>query len=312
MFKFTGNRLCGASPHIRYFLRSTGRKHLMIALIKLFPCTIGCAILFYGIYTAICYANPYWYSYFVIGSFLFFDRLDAFLNKDSNLTRLLRGSWQPLFFTYSIFVIAALIIDLLMGRFLSNMIIYPHFDASDRVIHVILIGYPFAFLSCSALYRFLAGVFYRFLGRKPTPIILKKSYLPQLAGILLFGTILSVALPLLNYMFFKNKNVHELMIICLFIGVLSLSPIKLLHRKSCFLANLLSGDLGAIFSLLLSIPVNAFAHEVPNTYAWEWSYQYIPFTSLEILNVNIIVFTVGWTCLTVLGISGNDLFFSSD
>jgi hypothetical protein len=55
--------------------------------------------------------------------------------------------------------------------------------------------------------------------------------------------------------------------------------------------------------------VNAFTHEVPNTFAWEWRYQNIPFTSLEILDVNVIILTIGWSYLTILGISANELLF---
>jgi hypothetical protein len=64
-------------------------------------------------------------------------------------------------------------------------------------------------------------------------------------------------------------------------------------------------------ALLISTPVNAFAHELPNTFAWEWRYQNMPLTSLEILGIPVFVLTVGWTYLTIFGISGNELFFNA-
>jgi hypothetical protein len=64
-------------------------------------------------------------------------------------------------------------------------------------------------------------------------------------------------------------------------------------------------------ALLISIPFNALAHELPNTFAWEWRYQNMPFTSVEILGVPVVVLTVGWTYLTIFGISGNELFFNA-
>jgi hypothetical protein len=58
----------------------------------------GFAILGYGIYSAVQEANPAWYSYFVVGSFLLFDRLDMLLNIDSNLSRLFSRKWRtPVF-----------------------------------------------------------------------------------------------------------------------------------------------------------------------------------------------------------------------
>jgi hypothetical protein len=272
---------------------------------------IGFFISFYGVYSAIFNANIYWYSYFVIGSFLFFDPLDASVNKDSNITRLLQGHWQTVCYSYLTFILSALVIDLLIARYIADMFLYQHYDIRDFFIHVILIGYPFAFLSCSALYRFLHGLFLRLLPFMPPPDIQTKPYLRPIAGLLLFGTILSVILPLINFIFFKNRFVHELVVICLFIGVFSLSPIKLILGKKCLLGDMLSGDRAAIFALLVAIPINAFAHEIPNTFIWEWRYQDIPFTSMQIMNVHILVLTIGWTCLTFLGASGNDLFFNS-
>lgn len=283
----------------------------MTELIKVALGWIGLIISLYGTHSAIFNANMYWYSYFVIGSFLFFDRLDVFVNNDSNITRLLQGRWQTLFYSYLTFFLSALVVDLLIGRYLADMIRYPHYDNLESFIHVILIGYPFAFLSCSALYRFLHGLFHRILVIKPDSDIQAKPYLRSIAGILLLGTIVSVALPLINFIFFHNRGVHELVVICLFIGVFSLSPIKLIFGKRCLLGDLLSGDWAAILALMVSIPANAFAHEIPNTFVWEWQYQHIPFTSMEIMNVHIFVLTIGWTCLTLLGASGNDLFFGN-
>jgi hypothetical protein len=60
--------------------------------------------------------------------------------------------------------------------------------------------------------------------------------------------------------------------------------------------------------LLASIPLNALVHELPNTYAWEWRYENLPFTSMTIFGVPLVILTVGWTYLTMLAISGNELF----
>ena len=62
---------------------------MAILILNILGASAGFAILCYGIYSAVEEANPYWYSHFVVGSFLLYDRLDMFLNNDSNLNRLL-------------------------------------------------------------------------------------------------------------------------------------------------------------------------------------------------------------------------------
>lgn len=48
-------------------------------------------------------------------------------------------------------------------------------------------------------------------------------------------------------------------------------------------------------ALLIATFLNAFLHEIPNTYAWPWQYN-IPYVSWEIFQINIVVI-VGWLIL---------------
>jgi hypothetical protein len=53
-------------------------------------------------------------------------------------------------------------------------------------------------------------------------------------------------------------------------------------------------------SFILTMIISAFAHEIPNTFAWEWKYI-IPYISFEILKINIVVI-VGWAILIIVPI----------
>jgi hypothetical protein len=104
-------------------------------------------------------------------------------------------------------------------------------------------------------------------------------------------------------------HIQSVIIICSLLGIFSLSPINLFLNKISLLGRIFNKDWSALIALFISISFNALAHELPNTFAWKWRYQNMPFTSLKILDVPVIVLTVGWTYLTIFAISGNELFF---
>jgi hypothetical protein len=276
-------------------------------LLNLFAGLTGGFLLAYGLYAAIFAGSPYWYSYFVLGLFLFLDRCDAFCNHDSNLNRLCSHNWRTPVYTYLVYLAGALVLDLLIGSYIGKLWVYPHFNWFERFINVILIGYPFAFFSCAAFYRVLVKLLRNF----PRSFNQSNPALHHLGMIILIITIVSTIFPILYFFLFGNLHIQGIIILCSLIGVFSLSPVSLIMGKKSLLQGILNLDWPVILALLLSIPVNALAHELPNTFAWEWRYQNLPFASLEILGIPVIVLTVGWTYLTIFGISGNELFFNA-
>jgi hypothetical protein len=270
---------------------------------------IGCLVLTYGLYSAIIEGSPYWYGYFVSGLFLFLDRCDVLLNHDSNLTRLFNQNWRTPVYTYLVYLAGGLIIDLVFGIYIGNLWVYPHFNAIEKFINVILITYPFLFFNCAVFYRVLAKLLQNFT--KSLPQIGNKSRLPlrRLGIIILLFTILSTCFPIIYFFIFGKMHIQGVIVICGLFGIFSLSPIALILRQKSLLERILNQDWSAIMALLCSIPINALINEVPNTFAWQWRYQNMPFASLEILGVPVLVLTLGWAYLTIFGISGNELFF---
>ena len=53
-------------------------------------------------------------------------------------------------------------------------------------------------------------------------------------------------------------------------------------------------------TVVVATLVNAFLHEIPNTFAWEWRYT-IPYVTFEILRINIVVI-VGWAILIAVSL----------
>jgi hypothetical protein len=279
-------------------------------LINFITGLVGCFLLFYGLYSAIFCGSSYWYSYFVLGLFLFLDRCDALINHDSNLARLFNKNWRNPVYTYIIYLAGALFLDLLLGSHMGNLWVYPHFDFMKRLINVILIGYPLAFFSCAALYRVLNKLFE---GLRKKSFKHNNNITPNIrfwVKIILVFTVLSTLFPIIYFNIFGKRYIQEVIFICGLIGIFSLSPLSLILGKLSLLGGILNKDWSTIIALLISIPINAFAHELPNTFAWEWRYQNMPFASLEILGIPVVVLTVGWTYLTIFGISGNELFFN--
>ncbi len=269
----------------------------------------GFFLLSYGVFTALIYADFHWYSYFVLGLFLLLDRLDARLNHDSNLARLFGPAWRTPVLTYFTYLAGSLYIDVFLGTCLGHLWVYPRFGVAGRVVHVLLIGYPFALFSCSALYRVLTGLLQKFLNTAAPGTIKQTPAAPGLARLFLAGTILSFVLPLAGFLVFGRTHASLVIVISGVIGLFSFSPLSCLRGQPSVLGSLLNRDWMAILSLLASIPLNALAHELPNTFAWEWRYQNLPFASATLLDVPILVLTLGWSYLTIFGISGNELFF---
>lgn len=202
---------------------------------------MGLLICAYGLYSAVISASPYWYSWFVVGWFLFLDRLDAAINADANLTRLLKGQWQIPAYTYGTYLAGALLIDVLLGSYIGNLWFYPRFNAAEKIINVILIGYPFAFFSCAALFRVLVGLLHR-LGAGAPPAAAATSALAGLGKVLLALTIGAILAPLVYFWIFGRKDVQEIIGICAVIGIFSWSPLSLLLGQNCLLQGILTKD----------------------------------------------------------------------
>lgn len=58
-------------------------------------------------------------------------------------------------------------------------------------------------------------------------------------------------------------------------------------------------------TIIVATLINAFVHEVPNTFVWEWKYT-IPYITFEVLQINIVVI-IGWVILITVPLIGEKI-----
>ena len=121
-----------------------------------------------------------------------------------------------------------------------------------------------------------------------------KKYIMKTYGIyLLFAVLIEIAgrfaLGLWNYPYFSpmDEFVHIFLIGYPFAFFFVRESFTLINKKT-----------GLMAAIVLTTLVNAFVHEIPNTFVWEWVYT-IPYVTLEIFQINIVVI-VGWAILVAV------------
>ena len=122
-----------------------------------------------------------------------------------------------------------------------------------------------------------------------------KIYLLKTYGIYLLFTILIeiVGRFILNFWDYPSFNLVDKFIHVFLIGYpfaffFIYESFKLMRKKVPSLS----------IAIILATLINAFVHEFPNTFAWEWVYA-IPYVTFEILQINIVVI-VGWIVLIAI------------
>ena len=98
----------------------------------------GIAAFLLGLYLAFFIHSKIWYSFFVIGGFLFLE----FINSKRNSIFSDKKRFFALFFA---FFIAGIIIEII-GNLWMDIWKLPNLNKSEYVFHVLLIGYPFVCL----------------------------------------------------------------------------------------------------------------------------------------------------------------------
>jgi len=269
--------------------------------------TIGLGVGIFGILRAVYAGDPYWYSYFTIGSFLCFDRISVLLTGASTLREIRSGKWIAIVLIYGAFLLLAVVVDFAYGRFLAHAWVYPHYDLFDEIIHVVLIGYPFAFFSTIEMTAVICALLAIICRRNTKFVGLEKQNDPQilifLAKVVLLIGILAVVCPYINYILRDNRDAQEVLVICMIASTFLFDAAGHLLGAPSILRAIYQGNWVIILGLAVAVPLSAGLHEIPNTYAWEWAYQNIPFTDAEIFGVNVIVYFPGWLFLIIFPLS---------
>lgn len=280
---------------------------------------IGFLILATSIVAAIFFRYPYYYSFFVIGMFLFFDSFYRYLQKDKNLY----ASFSiPIFLSLNLrkifyVLLFVFITDFLLGQVVLKLWTYPYYDSFFNIILLYVIIYPIGGISVLAMYRVFYIIFSKeFKNMRIFHLGNPKKLVYLVIHISMYLLPTAVILPLVLFTtdsivnLVNNKGAY--LILSLFIlyeWTFLFDIITLAYKGRPLMLDLLEGNMVVIISIFVTALLGAFLHEYINTFAYEWRYNALamPF-SVEILGIPVFIF-VCWIFLTAMCISASRSFY---
>jgi hypothetical protein len=108
----------------------------------------GIVLLLTGLYLAFIQHSTIWYSFFVIGGFLLFEGL----NKYKGFSVLKYPKKFLLIWFY--FILITIVVEII-GNYWLDMWDYPTYGIWEYLLHIIIIGYPFAFFGGLGLFVYI-------------------------------------------------------------------------------------------------------------------------------------------------------------
>lgn len=252
----------------------------------------------YGVFSAIKQNNVYWYSYFVVGVFFICDYIDYLVRKKSILSLVFDKKASKFILIYSLFVLFTIFCEI-YGRIIGNMWYYPNFGSIDLIIHVFLIGYPFGAFSVVALYNVFID-FSRRIFKHKTNYNFAEKLMNKLSPFFLSLSVLVFVILVIYYIYSGSLN-SKIMFLAI-LWLLGIEAIRFKIKRQSILYEIFAGNYSVLFSIIITVVISGFIHEVPNTFSYEWVYQNTPFINYEIWDVNLLVLTAGWLYLTVASI----------
>ena len=109
---------------------------------------IGFVIFLSSFYLVFFLSSKIWYSFFVIGGFLFLEGFNS--RKDFSILK----DFKKFIFIWFVFALIGVLLEII-GNFYLDKWDYPNYSKLDYIIHVVLIGYPFVGFFAMELFVFL-------------------------------------------------------------------------------------------------------------------------------------------------------------
>lgn len=238
---------------------------------------IGCTIALASILAATLFQFPYWYTPFLVGSFLLSDDIHRRREGDSTLARLVRGEWLAFATNYVVAIFFALIVDIWFGRVMAHAWVYPPYEATwlDTAVPLLL-HYPLGMLALVENFYAIRS----FLGRKDagTSQPLRTFNLKSRFGsVSLIVLALCIVLPPANFYFNANRYAGELLFVIMLVSTVAFDGVRELFVGHSFI-----GDAGRErgtewLAVFVTVVVGFALNEGPNVLAREWVYTREPF-----------------------------------
>lgn len=254
---------------------------------------IGLTLVVLSILLSVIFKFHYWYSFYVLGAFIFFGSMNYRMGSKSVYSYILSKKWMRFIIIYSTGVIFGLLVDIVYGRNVANLWYYPHLGGIGNFLVPILLYYPFGGLQVYEIFYFCKGFLSRFIKSGSyynLPYMIKEAIMNLLIIILILGFFI----PIINLLINSNEHANEIMIVIMILITFSFDALVYKKNKESIFIEFIQGNKLIIFTLVLSWIIAVILSEVPNVFSWEWVYHNVPFTNYEIFKINIIVFTFGW------------------
>ncbi|MBI2110341.1 hypothetical protein HYT51_01000 [Candidatus Woesearchaeota archaeon] len=267
---------------------------------------IGFILVVGSILASIFLKFPFWYSFYVIGAFIFFGTFNYTLKTKSVFSYILSNKWKNFLFIYIISVFFGFFVDIIYGRLIGDLWYYPYLNGIWDYFFPIFFYYPFGGLQVYEIFYFLKAKFSKIISSERA-YQLSENAKTVIIDVLILLLIFGLVYPILNLVYNTNRSSDEVMTIIIVTTVFSLDAIVYKIKKDSIFLELIQGNKLMIVTMLFSWIVATLLTEFPNTFSWEWIYYNIPFIKTEILKINVIIFTFGWFWLVFAPLRGIDL-----
>lgn len=273
------------------------KKILLIILI-----VFGFLLIVLSIIASVLFNFHFWYSFFLIGAFLFFGSLNVKINTKNSVFKLMyEGRWRDIIILWITSVIMSFLVDVVYGRYIGNLWMYPYLQGSWNIIIPVFIYYPVGGGHIYEIFNFVKTILSKKVSSKNIITLSdrSKNYISlSLIALSLIGFIAPVLNYYLNGKDYSNKIVFFTWIFTIF----SFDAIYYRIKKNSLFIDALQGNKLVIYTMIISWLLAVLSNEIPNLFSHEWIYQNIPFINFTILGVNALIFTFGWFFLVFMPI----------
>ena len=246
-----------------------------------------------SIISSVFFHYPYWYSFYVIGAFLFFGSMNHARKSHTVFSYLMERKFRKFLIVYVFGVGMGLFVDVIYGRHIARLWYYPNLSGIWNFAIPIFIYYPFGGLQVYEIFYFIKSFLSKSISSKNSFMIPKKIKM-YLSILLVLFMILGLILPVINLLWNNNYGANELMVVIMALTIFSGDALVYLFHGNSILFEALEGNKLIIGTMIGAWIITTLLTEVPNTFSWEWIYYNIPFTTSEILKINVVIFTMGW------------------
>ncbi len=261
---------------------------------------IGFLLTTCSIISSIFFHFYFWYSFYVIGAFIFFGTLNYKLKNKSAFSYFIEKKWKALLILYFFGVLLGLSTDIIYGRNVARLWFYPHLKGFLNFTVPVFIYYPFGGLQIYEIFYYVK----KLCSNLPNKSLFSFSRILKKLFIIISISLvpLCFVLPIINLYFNSNKNSSEIMMIISFLAIFTGDGLVYFLKKESLFLDFFQGNFSVIATMFFSWLISAILTEIPNTFSWEWIYYNVPFSKLEIFKINIIILTIGWFFLVFVSV----------